>query len=117
MKSKVDIKWNSGAVVCALHNALAGTLATIAEDLKDKSLAETPKESGELRDSCKVDVSNMDNLQVRVSYDAQHAVVQHEKTELKHHNGGKAKFLEDPFNKNVKRYKQMIADSVGEVRR
>ena len=116
MSANIDITWNGDMVIDALKDKLSGTLLEIAEDLKSKSIAEVPVDSGELRDNCKVDTSNIENLEVKVGYDAPHALAQHEKIELQHLSGGKAKFLEDPFNQNKAQYKSMIAESISEVR-
>ena len=82
-----------------MHNAKLSAVEQAARDaLQDtakkvlkvaKGLA--PVEDGDLRKSGKVRV---DDLEVRVVFDAPHAWLQHERLDYQHPHGGQAKYLE-----------------------
>ena len=65
-----------------------------AERIADESQSQVPISSGELRENCKVTLDG--ELSVTIGYDLPYAVIQHENLAIKH-DGGKAKFLENPF--------------------
>lgn len=77
--------------------ACANALAAIGERIRARSAALAPVRSGALRASARVHASA---TEVRVSYGAPYAMVQHEDASLRHPNGGGSKFLsraiEDP---------------------
>lgn len=81
-----------------------------AEHILTESINETPIKSGTLRRSGTVtDVPSEES--VYVSYNTPYAIKQHEDLSL-HHNDGKAKYLEDPFNRNTQRVIRMANDSI-----
>jgi len=49
---------------------------------------------------------------VFISYSAPYAIIQHEELGYSHSSGGKAKFLEDPFNRNKKKVVKMVEEAI-----
>lgn len=69
-----------------------------AESILTESINETPVLSGTLRRSGTVtDAPREDS--VYISYNTPYARRQHEELSYRHPGGGKAKYLEDPFNR------------------
>lgn len=93
------------------------SLVVSLEDLSKRTLKECPLDTGDLRESYKVEINNKeifkgttsgpaktgdvahaDVLQIVAYYDTDYAVIQHETSSFKHPEPGtKWKFLEDPF--------------------
>jgi len=85
------------AVTSQVEGARRGLLLA-GEHLKGESQQEVPHDEGTLEDTAKVTVSS-DGLTVAVSYGTAYAVRQHEELDWNHQDGRKAKFLEDPLNR------------------
>lgn len=81
-----------------------------ALDLQQRSSDEAPVKDGDLRGDAGIDDSRLqaDDF-VLVGYNLPYALIQHERLDFEHPQGGKAKFLEDPFEKNAKKYIDHIA--------
>ena len=90
-----------------------------APRIEAEAKLETPVESGDLRNSVTVSVSQIKrkvNLVASASsihrgYD--YSNIQHENETFNHHNGGKAHFIRDPFNRGVERIKHRLREEVG----
>jgi hypothetical protein len=100
-------------------------------DLLGKSVELAPVDLGDLRGSGNATVNstkiavgtkegnlntvgsftNEDVLNGTVGFNEQYAVKQHEHTEYQHHQGGQAKYLEQPFRENVQKYINHIAEA------
>ena len=63
--------------------------------LKEASMQQVPRDTGALAESCEVVVSGREGS---VGYGTEYAVIQHERTDFAHPNGGNAKYLENPMN-------------------
>ena len=89
-----------------------------APRIEAEAKLETPVESGDLRNSVTVSVSQIKrkvNLVASASsihrgYD--YSNIQHENETFNHPNGGKAHFIRDPFNRGVERIKRRIKQEV-----
>ncbi len=95
MSVKARLAWKGEAAVSAARAGGGNGIDRALAALLAASLQETPRDSGALAASAK---ASREGLQGAVSYDCAYAVRQHEDRELRHPNGGKAKFLEDPAN-------------------
>ena len=90
-----------------------------APRIEAEAKLETPVESGDLRNSVAVSVSQSGrkaNLTASASsihrgYD--YSNIQHENETFNHPNGGKAHFIRDPFNRGVERIKRRLREEVG----
>lgn len=80
------------------------------EHLRSESVPEAPVDTHALRQSCEVDGDGQGH--VTVSYDTPYAVVQHERTDYNHPNGGKAKYLEDPLNRERETMLNIVAQKI-----
>lgn len=110
----------------ATREGLRNTLKEIAEE----SLSECPLDTGELRESMLVKVNRntimtgnangtpnragniterKQGYNAEITYNTPYAVKQHEDMSLRHTNGGKAKFLEDPLKKYEGKLKENIS--------
>ena len=74
--------------------------------LKEESLQQVPRDTGALAESCEVIVNGKEGA---VGYGTEYAVIQHERTDFAHPNGGNAKYLENPMNDSLVR-KGMLQD-------
>ena len=90
-----------------------------APRIEAEAKLETPVESGDLRNSVTVSVSQIKrkvNLVASASsihrgYD--YSNIQHENETFNHPNGGKAHFIRDPFNRGVERIERRLREEVG----
>lgn len=85
-------------------------LADIALDLGSKASNEAPFKTGDLRGDL-ARPQRINKLSWKVGSSLPYTRRQHEHVEYRHPRGGGAKFLEKPFNANVKKY----IDSIGEA--
>lgn len=110
--------------LAAVEARLAAELARIASaadaamhenalDLMGKSQEAAPIEIGELRASA--DVRRVAEGVYEVGFYGQgiKALVQHERLDFNHPRGGRAKYLEGPFNENVGRYIENVRRAAG----
>lgn len=97
----------------AAEQAARRGLALAGEHILGESRKEVPHEEGTLERSGAVTMDDTE-LRVAVSYDTPYAVRQHEDLSLQHDEGRKAKYLEDPLNREA----STALDIVGaEIRR
>lgn len=122
--AKFKIELDSKALDKQLANALkrnpkvtAKTIKAIALDLQSKSAKLAPVDTGDLRNNCNADLSkaNGSKASATVGYSLPYALRQHEELGYNHPKGGQAKFLEQPFLENEKKYIDKIKDIPDEV--
>ena len=110
--SKYKLTWRGKEAQRLLKKAVMQEALRCAADLQGKSAREAPVDTGDLRSNC--NTSGMketgDKAWYEVGYDLPYARIQHERLDFNHPKGGKAKFLEDPFNRNKKQYDNAIKD-------
>ena len=111
---EVNGSWKADGLDVVLRNALENALSAIAEDLCVASQAEVPVDTGALKESVTVEKIEDDSGQIVyfVSYGKEYAVEQHENLNF-FHSHGKAKFLEDPFQKQQHDMISHLQASVG----
>ena len=93
------------------ENEAEKELADVALDLGGKASRSAPIESGDLRG----DLSRPEKrgkMSWRVGSTLPYTRRQHEGIDYKHPRGGGAKFLEKPFNANVKKYINRIGEAI-----
>ena len=130
-------KWRIKEAVKIAEEAGLKALRTGAEAILTEAIDETPFESGTLRRSGTVTVGGLpDGAQVYeaaesgsdmkdafpgpegkekavyISFNTPYARRQHEELGYNHPRGGKAKYLEDPFNRNKKKVLQYAEKQV-----
>ncbi len=130
-------KWRIKEAVKIAEDAALKALRTGAEAILTEAIDETPIDTGTLRRSGTVTVgglpdgaqvyeaaesgSNMKNAfpgpegkekAVYISFSTPYARRQHEELGYNHPLGGKAKYLEDPFNRNKKKVLQYAEKQV-----
>jgi len=92
--------WNKDVFGKDLENTGLDKLELQADLILAQAKLQTPVDEGPLRDSGKVARDNQNHC-VWISFGSgpskKYAIMQHERTDL-HHDDGKAKYLEDPFN-------------------
>ena len=115
-KTSFRLEWNGPEIT--RRTAAAGRLALkkSALDLQGRSAEEAPIDKGDLRGNAGIDDSQLRSKSiVFVGYSLPYALRQHEELDFNHPLGGKAKFLEDPFRSNIKRYNKFIASAINGV--
>lgn len=88
------------------ERAAAG-LKDAAEYVLSEAVAIVPLDTGQLSNSGKVTV-NPEELTATISFDAPHAVEQHENMNYRHSAGRKAKYLEIPLHQTVDVQRELI---------
>lgn len=111
--SKYKLTWRGKQVKAVTEKAVMKEVLKCAVDLQGKSQREAPVKSGDLRGNCSVsDMKEEGNKAwYETGYDLPYAIIQHERLDFSHPKGGKAKYLEDPFNRNKKQYDASIKDA------
>lgn len=99
-----SFNWFGDSIEGNMETEIKHSMMEIAGDLQGRSRDEAPVDTGDLRGNCKVDVSDIDSGSVRVGYGLPYAMRQHEELGYNHPKGGKAKYLEDPYNENESKY-------------
>jgi hypothetical protein len=94
---RVEITWSGDDIAAQLAGATPRGLRLAGEHLLQVSRTQVPIEEGTLERSGVVSVDETKPA-AAVSYDTPYAVPQHERMELRHAAGRKAKYLEDPMN-------------------
>lgn len=110
--SDVVLKWYGDRDIA--RNAGRKALGWCAADLQGKSVEQAPVLTGDLRANCSTTPikETGDKMETMIGYDLPYAKRQHEHLEYRHPRGGKAKFLEDPFNANKDKYERYISNEV-----
>jgi hypothetical protein len=98
--SRVRKTINIPKVKTATKDAARRGLGLGGEHILGESSKEVPHEEGTLERSGAVTMHPTE-LEVAVSYDTRYAVRQHEDLTLKHDAGRKAKYLEDPLQREA----------------
>lgn len=91
--ARVNIN-QSGAIKVVSRSTREGLRDHMTEVL-EVARANAPIETGELRESGQL---YENPKSVRISFNAPHAAIQHERLDYNHPQGGKAKYLEDAYN-------------------
>jgi len=108
-----DLTWNGNAIERLIKRVGMQAMHNGAEHILTESIDECPIESGTLRRSGTV-IDQDDS--VVILYNTPYALKQHEDLQILHIDG-KAKFLEDPFNRNKDRVIQLTNDRINSALR
>jgi len=108
-----DLTWNGEAIERLIRRISMQAMHDGAEHILTESINECPVESGTLRRSGTV-IDEDDS--VVILYNVPYAEKQHEDLSLSHIDG-KAKFLEDPYNRNKDRVIQLAKDRINSALR
>lgn len=115
-QTKVTLEWHGSEVGRAVDAAAKRALKKAALDVQGRSAEEAPIEIGDLKGNAGIDDSKLSTKKViRVGYSLPYALRQHEELDYNHPQGGNAKYLENPFRENKKRYESFIAKEVNGV--
>jgi hypothetical protein len=95
----------------AAASAAEKALTKVCLDLQGKAQLLAPVETGDLRGAAYAEVHGMDG---EVGFALPYALAQHEGLTFKHPKGGQARYLAQPFEENVDKYKAYIERKVAE---
>jgi len=113
--SDVRLRWDGGRVQEKVRRTMTKALRDTAEDLLTEANKTVPLRDGDLMRSGLADVDEK-ALEASVSYGhgpaAPYAVVQHERTDFRHSEGRRAKWLELALDENRARYQNYIAEQI-----
>ena len=104
-------KWRGEEAERLIREIAFQTIRDGAEAILTEAIDETPIDTGTLRRSGTITEASQDNV-IYISFNTPYAVKQHEDLTLKHPRGGKAKYLEDPFKRNVKKVERLVVQRV-----
>ncbi|MBA9003663.1 hypothetical protein [Thermomonospora cellulosilytica] len=113
MTVRFRLDWDGQRVTERTKAAAVRGLGKDAEHLLGESRQEVPIEEATLERSGVASVDE-DTMSAAVSYDTPYAVRQHEDLTYRHDPGRKAKYLEDPFNRERGTMLEILA---AEIRR
>lgn len=108
----MDLEWHDDRILAALSGATMKGLELAGEHLLQVSGDLVPHEEGDLQRSGEVSKDEAD-LAVAVSYDRPYAVRQHEDLALRHDEGRRAKYLEEPMSTERETMLALIARAAG----
>lgn len=114
MKITWDTKDFDSKISGVMPKLLASANKAVGEagdELLRLSTMEVPHDTGFLQSTGKV---SKKDLQAAVSYNTPYAVRVHEHPEFRFQRGRKAKYLEDPFKKNVSLFRSIISKRVNQ---
>ena len=116
-------RWYGQRIYKKVLKAADAAAYECAKDLKKKAQEQTPVDTGALRNSAYIEkVGKGETSGYEVGYDKNNSKnirdtygrIQHEAMWFNHPNGGKAKFLEDPYNANMRGYIGEIKQAIKE---
>ncbi|MEU8035709.1 hypothetical protein [Streptosporangium sp. NPDC049078] len=113
MPQRSSLKLNLGQLDKQMQESAVRGLQKAMEHVLQVSREEVPHEEGTLERSGTASVDPA-TLTGAVSYDTPYAVRQHEDLTLKHDEGRKAKYLEDPWDAEAGTVQEIVA---AEIRR
>lgn len=121
-KYQTIMEWHGDKFIEAIDRMVYDALWQIGGDLQTASVNQCPlgvnygnHKAGTLRRSCayRIDKDGTQmTLTVGYGADVPYAWRQHQEQFWQHPRGGKWKYLEDPFNENMPRYKKHLQDTV-----
>ena len=112
------VRLNFQRITREIEEAIKEGLTDATLDLERRSKEEAPVDTGDLRGSGWSDVVNTyQGLKGSVGFNEEYALVQHEDMTFNHPQGGKAKYLTDPLNRNATKYRRMIQEKARRVTR
>jgi hypothetical protein len=106
----VSLIWFGDQIKAQISEQVDRKLQACGQDLKQRSSDQAPVDTGDLRGNCAA--SEVRDHELRVGYSLPYALRQHEELGYRHPKGGKAKYLEDPFNENAHRYIRYIGEGL-----
>lgn len=109
----MELEWNGDEILAKLRGASMEGLELAAEHLLQVSGDLAPHEEGDLQRSGEVSKDEAQQA-VAVSYDRPYAVRQHEDLTLRHDEGRRAKYLEEPMGTEQETMLALIARAAGE---
>lgn len=108
------IKWRGDEALRIAREAGFQALRDGAEHILTEAIDETPIDTGTLRRSGTVTEAPSEDA-VYISFNTPYAIKQHEDLTLNHPNGGKPKYLEDPFNRNKDKVINLVDNRIKEA--
>ena len=109
--TRVEFRWDGLKVKAETNAGLYAGLLKAGEYLRGESSKQAPIREGLLRASA--ELTPISQRKVAVHYTMPYAVRQHEELAYRHPKGGKAKYLEDPFNAGKPTMMALIAKEAG----
>ena len=112
------VQMNFDRVTREIDQAIKEGLTDATLDLERRSKEEAPVDTGDLRGSGYSEVVNVyQGYKGLVGFNTPYALIQHEDMTFNHPQGGKAKYLTDPLNRNATKYRRMIQEKARRVTR
>jgi hypothetical protein len=116
VKGLKKVKMNFSKITGDIEEAVKEGLTDATLDLERRSKEEAPVDTGDLRGSgyseVKKDYAGYHGI---VGFNTAYALIQHEDMTFVHPQGGKAKYLTDPLNRNATKYRKMIQEKARRV--
>ena len=114
--SKITFNWFGDEITAEVKRAGDKALMKAGLDLQQESGDQAPIEKGDLRGNAGIDDSELaTKSEIQVGYFLPYALKQHEELDYSHPRGGNAKFLENPFRKNWRKYGRFINEAIDKV--
>lgn len=98
---ETKLTWHGAEISHTIKELLQSELLQLGQTIKEISQSQAPLDTGALRENAHLDTTNLTSKsEIQITYDIDYAIRQHEQLNFHHPKGGKAKFLEDPFNQH-----------------
>jgi len=111
-----QVKMNFDKVNKEIERAIKEGITEATLDLLRRSKQEAPLDTGDLRGSGTSEVQEVyGGIKGIVGFNTPYALIQHEDMTFVHPQGGKAKYLTDPLNKNATKYRKNVQEKVKRV--
>lgn len=109
-----DFTWEGKLAIKIARKAAMSALYDGAEAILTESHSEIPHDTGTMKRSGTVTEVPSEDA-VYISYNTVYSVKQHEDLTLRHSDGRKAKYLEDPFNRMVAKIMKLAQSRVSKA--
>ncbi len=100
--------------ISEVSNTVQNALLNCGNDLQQKAVDITPRDTGALRASAFTEAESGSKPSVIVGFEEEYALYVHENLEA-HHPVGQAKFLEQPLKENADKYAEHVKNKVQEL--
>ena len=112
----MSVIWHGDSIKKSVRKGIINGIFKSAVKIQGESIQEAPLKEGDLKGNCAIDDRKLEtHLEAEVGYNLPYARKQHEELDFNHPLGGKAKFLEDPFNRNIDDVPKNIANEIKKV--
>ena len=106
-----EVLRNLDMVERKVKESIRNSVRDCSFDLLQRAKDLTPVDTGDLKASGFVEITDNGDV-VEVGFNTPYALKQHEDLTYNHPQGGQSKYLEEPFQQNLDKYKEKIIEDI-----